>query len=353
MNKGKFISLTVIILLVAIFTFSCSSQSGLEERTLSSGSEEATQSSSSEGTAKSSSSEETAQSSSSEGTSQSSSSAVPSSSSAPPSSSSEAKSSSSEESLPSSSSVELSSSSAPPNSSSEAESSSSKENPPSSSSVEPSSSSAEPSSSSEAESSSSVAPSSSSAVPCTASDNTQTHYCSEGTMKEYVILTDSRDSKTYKAVVIGTQTWMAENLNYQPHTTTAGCYIGYNRTTCGLLYNWSTALTVCPSGWHLPNDAEWDVLMTAIGGSDMAGTKLKVVNYTGSTDEYGFSALTCGYSPGDGSIYPGARSYWWSTSERSAANDLAYSRNMDYYRSDIEIGWIFKYYLYSVRCVQD
>src|SRR5215469_10890371 len=88
----------------------------------------------------------------------------------------------------------------------------------------------------------------------------------------YGSFTDSRDSKTYRTVVIGTQTWMAENLNY--NATGSKCY---NDSTqyCdlyGRLYDWTTAMAgvssssanpsgvlgICPVGWHLPSDAEWN-----------------------------------------------------------------------------------------------
>jgi len=75
---------------------------------------------------------------------------------------------------------------------------------------------------------------------------------------------------------IGTQVWMTKNLNY---ATASGswCY-GNNTDSCavyGRLYDWNTALTVAPSGWHLPNDAEWQILIGYLGGSNVAGGKMK------------------------------------------------------------------------------
>ncbi|MDR2583492.1 MAG: hypothetical protein LBC75_08445, partial [Fibromonadaceae bacterium] len=79
-------------------------------------------------------------------------------------------------------------------------------------------------------------------------------------------------------VVIGTQTWFQRNLNYD----VAGSKCNENSTAnCneyGRLYNLRTAMVVCPSGWHLPSDAEWTVLVDFVGGTYTAGTKLKATS---------------------------------------------------------------------------
>jgi len=187
-------------------------------------------------------------------------------------------------------------------------------------------------------------------IPCTANDNTQTLYCSEGKMKEYGLLTDNRSDppQTYKTVVIGTQTWMAENLNY---ATGSQCY-GDNCGTYGRLYNNVIAKTVCPSGWHLPSDAEWTALKNTVGGNSTAGTKLKSATGWDSngngTDDYGFSAL-----PGDNGTNRG--SLWSSTVEESGFCG-EYIQLMTSDRNDVFRGCrniINSGELYSVRCLQD
>jgi uncharacterized protein (TIGR02145 family) len=195
------------------------------------------------------------------------------------------------------------------------------------------------------------------------------------------VLTDGRDSKTYEAVLIGTQTWMAKNLNY---ATGGKCGYGSslsdnNTSSCdtyGRLYNWSTAMAgsatssknpsevngVCPTGWHIPSDAEWNALMKYVNpscadNSDCAdaGTKLKATRgwYSNGngTDEYGFSALPGGdgyYSSNDTNY--GLNGYWWSATEDDAS---AYTRRMNYNYAGVNRNNLSKAYLFSVRCVQD
>jgi uncharacterized protein (TIGR02145 family) len=174
------------------------------------------------------------------------------------------------------------------------------------------------------------------------------------------MFTDSRDGKKYKVVKIGFQTWMAENLNYAANGSK--CYEN-NSENCvkyGRLYDWNVAMRVCPSGWHLPSKSECEKLDKAVGGENVAGKKLKAKsgwnNYEGKSgngaDEFGFSALPGGSGYSDGSFFNvGNYGDWWSASEYNS--DYAYSRYM-YYRSDIAYWGIYdKYYLFSVRCVQD
>ena len=152
----------------------------------------------------------------------------------------------------------------------------------------------------------------------------------------------------FKTTKIGEQTWMAENLNCDV-AGVSKCYAD-DPACCakyGRLYDWSTALTACPSGWHLPSDAEWGALVTAVGGSSTAGTKLKAtsgwaVNGNG-TDDYGFSAL-----PEAGTDAVGR---WWNATEYDSNNALG--RAMNFYYSYVTGINYPKSDLFSVRCVQD
>jgi uncharacterized protein (TIGR02145 family) len=221
--------------------------------------------------------------------------------------------------------------------------------------------------------------------------NEATHFCSDGTVKEYGTITDTRDNKTYKITEIGTQTWMAENLNYA--TDNSKCYDD-NITNCatyGRLYDWSTAMGfdascnstscnsqiqpkhkgVCPSGWHIPSNAEWDALIAFIhtdkglgsftsGTSIYAGKYLKATSgwnddYRGKsgngTDTYGFSALPGGSSYSDGSFRSvGTFGGWWSANE---AISLAYFRGMYYDDERVFYGNPYKDGSHSVRCLED
>jgi len=129
---------------------------------------------------------------------------------------------------------------------------------------------------------------------CTESYNSETHYCSNGTVKEYGSV--SHNGQTYKYVEIGDQSWMAENLNYYVPLKSL-CY-NDNQENCkkyGRLYNLAAAQKICPNGWHLPSEADWEKLVEFAGGT-VAGCKLKEKNNwdKNSTDEYGFSAIPGG-----------------------------------------------------------
>jgi uncharacterized protein (TIGR02145 family) len=171
--------------------------------------------------------------------------------------------------------------------------------------------------------------------------------------------TDSRDGQKYRAVKIGNQKWLAQNLNYK--TGNSWCH-GDDDSKCqqyGRLYDWKTAKSACPSGWHLPSREEWNELVTATGG-DVAGRALKSVSGgwkdgANGIDGYGFSALPGGYRGSDGSFDDagdfGGWCGWWTAAEVYAS--LAYIRYMgdiyDYVGEDAG----YEEYGVSVRCVGD
>ncbi|SHK71125.1 fibrobacter succinogenes major paralogous domain-containing protein [Fibrobacter sp. UWEL] len=206
----------------------------------------------------------------------------------------------------------------------------------------------------------------------------------------YGTMTDMRDNQTYKIVTIGTQTWMAQNLNYDYNEGTAKSYCYYNEeVNCevtGRLYLWSAAMDsaavfsdagkgcgygttcaaastssttvvrgVCPEGWHLPSNSDWSTLWRAIGGTSTAGTKLKSTSGWNSSgngeDAYGFSVLPAGlyYSGSFGNA--GDYGDFWSSTEYSS-ND-AYGKYFDYDDSYVDESYGNKDVGFSVRCLRD
>jgi uncharacterized protein (TIGR02145 family) len=170
------------------------------------------------------------------------------------------------------------------------------------------------------------------------------------------VLADARDGKKYKVAKIGSQIWMAENLNYD--VSGSKCHDN-NPANCeryGRLYDWKTAMNVCPAGWHLPSKSEWEQLAEAVGGEKVAGKRLKARSGWGNsgngTDDYSFSALPGGYGLSDGTFYfIGYLGNWWSTSESSS--DIVYIQTMHYEYEDAYWGNSVKSNLYNVRCLQD
>jgi uncharacterized protein (TIGR02145 family) len=185
--------------------------------------------------------------------------------------------------------------------------------------------------------------------------------------------TDSRNSKVYKWVKIGTQIWMAENLAYISSTGEVVCNSDQSKcNTYGYLYNWAAAMAIsstynsssysesakhkgaCPTGWHIPSDAEWTTLTTYVGTN--SGTKLKAKsgwNSNGNgTDDYGFAALPGGYISTASSISDvGSSGRWWSSTNSAAT--YAYYRRMSYDDANVYRYDYNKTHLYSVRCVKD
>ena len=173
-------------------------------------------------------------------------------------------------------------------------------------------------------------------------------------------LTDSRDGKVYRKVKIGYQVWMAENLNYKVRGHSR-CYDdkAENCEKYGRLYGLDPS--VCPAGWRLPIDADWNALAEATGG-EKAGKKLKSSRgWKGNgngTDNYGFSALPGGYGSYDDRFgETGENGYWWSKSLAGISEDVseliywAMQFDGDYVVNRAEYGDGAR--SFSVRCVQE
>jgi uncharacterized protein (TIGR02145 family) len=202
--------------------------------------------------------------------------------------------------------------------------------------------------------------------------------------KSYGTVTDI-DGNVYQTITIGTQTWMAENLRTTKYRnggpipevtdTTAwikvntGAYCNYDNTrdtnaitTYGRLYNWYAVFDnrkLCPPGWHVSTDTEWETLTDYLGGASVAGDKLKEAGTAhwdgpnaGTTNEAGFTALPGGHLyPGEPFRYLTMSGNWWSVAGNNADGD--------WYRSiKCNAIGLCRYHSgktggFSVRCVKD
>jgi len=178
--------------------------------------------------------------------------------------------------------------------------------------------------------------------------------------------TDFRDGRKYKAVEIGTQTWMTENLNFNAEGSKCLDNDEKNCNIYGRLYDWETAMKICTVGWHLPSNNEWKSLKIFASGGSYNGKELKATSswkddFGKGRDTYGFTALPGGYSepgskynPGDHFSSVGYEGYWWSSSKYDNS-DNAYGLRIKY--NDADLGGFYNQSgnssLFSVRCVKD
>ncbi len=218
----------------------------------------------------------------------------------------------------------------------------------------------------------------------TSSSATSVENPANGYDAEAGILTDARDRKKYKAVKIGKQVWMAENLNYEYNGNEESWCYNHTISGCnkyGHFYTWEAANKVCPEGWHLPSKEEFEDLLkfastdTKTDDDDGvfwlgAGSALKSANeadwsntigtsdkdpdigsYGNGLDTYGFAILPAGqYNPMDMNFGAQKRyaTFWSSTEVEDfmAYTPIAYFNHNYIYGgiNDIDLG-------FSVRCI--
>ncbi len=191
------------------------------------------------------------------------------------------------------------------------------------------------------------------------------------------------DGNVYNTVIIGTQVWMVENLvvsKYRngdpiPNVTentawidlTTGACCDYENTPAnsiiyGKIYNWYAVhdtRRLAPMGWHVSSDEDWTILTTFLGGSDVAGGKMKEAGTlhwstpnAGADNSSGFTALPGGLRGVDGSFATiGKYSHWWSGNETDVEKAREWS--MDYNKTIVNDGSLNKIFGFSVRCVMD
>lgn len=228
--------------------------------------------------------------------------------------------------------------------------------------------------------------------------NKNSNFCYEDSVvalcggKSYVLskeFCDVRDGSIYSFTTIGSQVWMAENLNYAYMPDTLSFCYNNSADSCakyGRLYTWAAAMDTlttgcggfnencsptapvrgaCPDGWHLPSVAEWRILINFVKGNDSVGYALKSANgwtehngKTGGSDAFGFGALPAGYRNGEtfDQVLNGAN-FWSSTWETRV---IAYYWSLYYNETDMFFSayqaindQYFSVRSYSIRCVKD
>lgn len=189
------------------------------------------------------------------------------------------------------------------------------------------------------------------------------------------------DNNNYKTVVIGNQEWMAENLKtsrfqdgtdilHEPNKEVfgrleTGAWIRYENNagsvnSYGKLYNWFAVddeRGLCPSGWKVPNESDWNELEHYLG--ENAGGKLKEINgqywespNTGATNSTGFSARPGGFLIGSSFYNEGHAGYWWSSTVTESDREQVHVRRLVYRESTISKEIFYITFAMSVRCIK-
>jgi len=194
------------------------------------------------------------------------------------------------------------------------------------------------------------------------------------------------DGNEYQTVTIGNQTWMAENLKTTKYndgtlipliientawinlTTPGYCWydndsVSYSESY-GALYNWYTVNTekLCPNGWHVPTNSEWNILMDYLGGRDFAGGKMKEAGTlhwnepnTGATNESGFNGRPGGVRNHEDGNFHSIRvtAYWWTSTAGEGGFPYSYNKYLQNVSSSLSTNTYNNEKGYSVRCMQD
>jgi uncharacterized protein (TIGR02145 family) len=192
--------------------------------------------------------------------------------------------------------------------------------------------------------------------------------------------------KNYHTVQIGSQCWFKENLNIglmiplgqnQSNSNSIEKYCSVNdEANCnvfGGLYQWNNMMQwstnegvqgICPTGWHIPTDAEWTILTDYLGGLSIAAGELKSTGTleagTGlwhepnscATNKSGFTGLPGGFSQTNGFYGLFYNAKYWSSTQDGAT--FAWGRDITYNSCQVaRINYRPKYSGFSVRCLKD
>lgn len=199
-----------------------------------------------------------------------------------------------------------------------------------------------------------------------------------------LIICTARAQENFQSVKIGNQIWMQKNLDvttyrngdtipmvsdntqWQKLTTGAWCYYlndsATYAATYGKLYNWYAVMDprgLAPTGWHIPNNAEWNVLVNWLGRVSIAGGKMKETGTThwltpniDATNSSGFTGLPGGYRYYNGKFFDmEASGNWWSTSAPTTTDAWAYGLSFE--SGEVGTDGAYNRSGFSVRCIRD
>ncbi len=189
---------------------------------------------------------------------------------------------------------------------------------------------------------------------------------------------DARDKQIYKKVTIGTQTWMAENLNFE--TDGSRCYNDSAKYCAkyGRYYTWADAMDsaavfsdnakgcgydvectiktpargICPEGWHIPDSTEWRTLYSVMGKSSNAMQAKGFDGWPDATDAYGFTALPAGGYMRSAFYDVGGYARFWSATEFTEYDN--YTADYWYLNAiGATLSFADENFSLSVRCIKD
>ncbi len=198
------------------------------------------------------------------------------------------------------------------------------------------------------------------------------------------------EGNVYRTVQIGSQCWMAENMRCTTSPTgqrwysnpyfsaSQPEYAAYYATPLdarhGILYNWAAAMDlpahqshgkavsgpvrgICPEGWRLPNNADWDLLFNSLGGHRLAGEMMKAPSqmwdpyFSIRRENSGFDAVPAGAYTENQHQYYGLQSFFWCA--ETFSRDQAWCCILYDYKNDGYSYLEYKCYGHSVRCVKE
>ncbi|MHC1775293.1 MAG: FISUMP domain-containing protein [Lentimicrobium sp.] len=224
-----------------------------------------------------------------------------------------------------------------------------------------------------------------------ATNNTETVYGNQVSFSTSIYFSGSGvtdiDNNVYNSIILGTQEWMSENLrvtHYRngeiiPNITdntwnnlTSGAYCWYEndevayKNNYGALYNFYPVVDnryLCPVGWHVPSEEDWNTLRDFLGGEDIAGGKMKSTRTApepqprwdspnvGATNESGFSGIPGGYRLPNGIFEENGRSgYWWNATADGSNN--VWMRALDLNGDNLYMDVASRQFGFSVRCLR-